>query len=222
IAEGNKELGFVQASHHEYGETEYGKQTGEGISLHWNYFLPARNRFGFVYFYGHGALLRFKALIAVGGFPEVVSEDIALTTRLREAGYRGYYAHDIKCQEETPPSYQAFRRRNKKITSGTLEFLVRFYPSFLRSPNVSLVEKFDLLIASSIIYLPIPFVGFLCILYFIMPLLSEWPNLGSLLPIKGISAQHLRATAAMFGPLWYWDSLAFIFFTVFAPLCYLI
>jgi cellulose synthase/poly-beta-1,6-N-acetylglucosamine synthase-like glycosyltransferase len=209
IAEGNKHFGFVQASHHQYGETEYGRETGDAIDLHWNYFLPARNWSGFVYSYGHGVLFRSQALIAVGGFPEVVSEDIAVSTKLREAGYQGYYAYDIECLEETPPSYQAFRRRNQKITSGTLDFLFKCYPSFLRSASVSIVEKIDLLIALSLIYLPIPFVCFLFVLYGVLPLLR----------FGDTNVQHV---VQMFEPLQSWDSLVLMFFTVFAPLCYLL
>jgi cellulose synthase/poly-beta-1,6-N-acetylglucosamine synthase-like glycosyltransferase len=212
IAESDKQLGFVQAAHHQFGETEYGRQAGGAVDLHWNYFLPARNLFGFVYSYGHGVLLRSEALVAVGGFPEVVSEDIALSTKLREAGYRGYFAYDITSSEETPPSYQAFRRRNKKITTGTLDFLYRFYPSFLRAANVSLVEKIDLLVALSVIYLPILFVCFLFLLYCVMPLLSLGstgdPYTGNVVEVP----ESLQS----------WDFVAFVFFTVFAPICYLI
>lgn len=212
IAEGNKQLGFVQASHRQYGRTEYGKQTGDAIDLHWNYFMPARNLFGFVYSYGHGVLLRSEALTTIGGFPEVVSEDIALSTKLREAGYQGYYACDIESLEETPSSYQAFRRRNEKIVIGTLDFLFKFYPSFLRASNVSLVEKIDLLIALSVIYLPIFFVYFLFLLYGIIPLLS----------LESTNELHTCNTLQMINSLQSWDFIVFMFFIVFAPLCYLI
>ena len=207
---------------HQYGKTKYGQQTGDAVDPHWNYFLPARNWFGFVYSYGHGVLLRTQALITVGGFPEVLSEDIALSTRLREAGYQGYYAYDIESFEEVPPSYQAFRRKNQKVISGTLDFLFRFYPSFLRATNVSLVEKLDLLIALSVIYLPIPFMCFLFVLYGVMPLLNGGSDARTAFLIGDTSVQHFRNTMEIFGPLQNWDSVAFIFFTVFAPLCYLV
>lgn len=222
IAEGDKNLGFVQASHHQYGETAYGKQTGDCIDLHWNYFLPARNRFGFVYFYGHGALLRLQALISAGGFPEIVSEDIAVSTKLREVGFRGYFAPDVKSIEETPPSYPAFRRRNRKIMSGTLEFLIRFYPSFLRSSNVSIVEKIDLLIASSVIYLPVGFICFLFILHCVMPLLYYGANSGEFFSIENVDSLYARTTMSLFHSLGTWSFVVFLLFTVFAPLCYLI
>lgn len=209
IAEANEEFGFVQASHQQYGETEYGKQTGHGIDLHWNYFLPARNKFGFICFYGHGALLQLKAVKSIGGFPEIVSEDIALSAKMREAGYRGYYAHNIKCFEETPPSYEAFRRRNQKIVSGTLEFLISYYPFFFQSKNVSFIEKIDLLISSSIIYLPVPFMLFIFFLHFFSPLLSDCLSTD----IKNVSILYFFDS---------WDVKIFVLLTIFAPLCYLI
>ncbi|MEK9179542.1 MAG: glycosyltransferase, partial [Patescibacteria group bacterium] len=92
ILEKNKNLGFVQASHRQYSETDYGKSISDNIDLHWKYFFPARNLFGFVYSYGHGVLLRTKVLLEIGGFPEIVSEDIAVSTIIRENGYKGYYA----------------------------------------------------------------------------------------------------------------------------------
>lgn len=222
IAEANSQIGFIQASHQQYSETEYGKQTGDGIDTHWNYFLPARNRFGFVYFYGHGALVRVQAIKSIGGFPELVSEDIALASKIRENGYRGHYAHDIKCLEESPPTYGAFRRKSRKVVSGTLEFLTKLYPSFFRSENVTLTEKIDLLIASSVIYLPIPFVFFLVLIHFILPIVGVHSEVGTAYSLAEVKGQYIRMTLAIFQPLWHFDSMVFIFFTVFASLLYLI
>ncbi len=222
IAEGNEEIGFVQASHQQYSVNKYGKKTGDGIDLHWNFFLPARNCFGFVYFYGHGALLRYEAIKSVGGIPEIVSEDLALATRLREIGYRGYYAHDIKCLEESPSSYNAFRRRNRKITSGTLEFLSKYYPSFFRSKRVTFVEKVDLLVSCSLIYLPIPFICYIILLHSIILLSGIVVSIESFTQYSNINSIYNQTTMEMFKPLWAFDSVTFIFFTVFAQICYLI
>jgi cellulose synthase/poly-beta-1,6-N-acetylglucosamine synthase-like glycosyltransferase len=210
IAEGDEQLGFVQAAHRQYGETDYAKRTGDSIDLHWAYFLPARNVFGFVYSYGHGVLFRSQALTAVGGFPAIASEDIAISTKLREVGYRGYYAYDIESSEEAPPSYEAFRRRNHKIVSGTLEFLFDFYPSFFRATRVSIVEKIDLLLALLVIYLPIPFVGFLFVLYGLAPFLAR----------EKVGAKYIYSILLF--DTHSWGFLVFMLFTVFAPLSYLL
>jgi len=211
IAEGDENLGFIQGSHRQYGNTAYGKGIGDSIETHWNYFLPARNKFGFTYFYGHGALLRYESLCAVGGFPEVVSEDIALATRLREAGHLGFFAHWIVSLEEAPPSYEAFRRRNQKVISGTLEFLRKFYPPFALSSNVSIVEKVDLLISSSIIYQHVPFMSLIFLLGCLIPMLS----------LHGFWSGDLGHKGAIF-TVQKWDFALYLLLVAIAPLCYFI
>jgi cellulose synthase/poly-beta-1,6-N-acetylglucosamine synthase-like glycosyltransferase len=163
ICEENESIAFVQASHTQYGLSRFGKQIGESIDLHWKYFLTARNKRGFVYTFGHGVTFRLAAIRAVGGFPEVVAEDIAISTELRRGGFRGYFAPDIVCSEETPPSYTAFRRRNRKITKGTLQFLSEFYIPLFRNNAVTVTEKIDLLFASLVSLLPAAFFVFLIV-----------------------------------------------------------
>jgi len=221
IAESNPEIGFVQASHRQYGDTEYGKKTGDGMDLHWSYFLPARNQFGFVYFYGHGALIRTKACIEAGGFPEIVAEDIGVAVKMRNFGYRGYYASDIICQEEVPPTYAAWRKRNGKVIRGTLEFLATMFPLFVKSRNISLVEKLDLMISSSLLFLPIPFFIFVLLLHVIMPFFSNDSYSISSAWFGASDTRYIHTSMGIFKPLWSWDTLLFTLFTIFAPLCYL-
>ena len=200
ILEKNENLGFVQASHRQYSETDYGKFIGDNIDLHWKYFFPARNLFGFVYSYGHGVLLRTKVLLEIGGFPEIVSEDIAVSTKIRENGYKGYYAYDIESLEEVPPSYQAFRRRNKKIVGGTLEFFYKYSLQFFRAKGIPLAEKMDLLSTLLVIYLPILFLFYVLATYAII-----------------LSGNNLKMTT-IFNDVYF---LLYFFFTIFAPLVYL-
>lgn len=201
ILEKNENLGFVQAAHRQYSESDYGKHVGDNIDLHWKYFLPARNLFGFVYSYGHGVLLRTKVLLEIGGFPEVVSEDIAVSTKIRESGYKGYYAYSTESLEEVPPSYQAFRRRNKKIVGGTLEFFYKYSWQFFHAKNISIIEKVDLFLTLSVIYLPILFLFYVLATYAII-----------------LSGNNLKMTT-IFNNI---PFLLYFFFTIFAPLVYLI
>lgn len=201
ILEKNASLGFVQASHRQYSETDYGKLIGGNIDLHWKYFFPARNMFGFVYSYGHGVLLRTEILLKIGGFPEIVSEDIALSTKIRENGYRGYYAYDIESLEEAPPSYQAFRRKNEKIVGGTLEFLYKYSRQFFQAKDISLTEKMDLILTLLVIYLPVLFLFYVLATYAII-----------------LSGNSLKMTTIFNDTPFLW----YFFFTIFAPLVYLI
>jgi cellulose synthase/poly-beta-1,6-N-acetylglucosamine synthase-like glycosyltransferase len=139
--------GFVQANH-QANPGQQGKlprSVAVGIDVHWRWYQPLRNRYGFVMLLGHGAVLRREAWEAVGGIPELVSEDLAFAVRLREAGWRGYFAEDIVCYEDFPDSVRAFRVRHMKWTRGTSEFIVKETGRLLRARNISWVEKLDIL-----------------------------------------------------------------------------
>ncbi len=212
IAEANPEYVFIQASHVQYGITEYSKSTGDGIDLHWNYFLPARNKNGFLFFYGHGALLRLKEIIDMGGIPEIVSEDIALTAAYRTKGLRGYFTHEVTSYVEVPLSYNSFRRKNRKIIQGTLEFYYKHSKQFFMSSNVPFFEKIDLVLASMTIYLPVIYLLFVLFLHVIMPLVSVIFN--STL----IHAKYWGLTEFYFSNLFLW----LVGFTIVSPLLYVI
>lgn len=139
--------GFVQASHRCNPETggSFARALGPGIDTHWRWYQPLRNRFGFVMLLGHGALVRRAAWEEVGGFPEIVSEDLGFALRLREKGWRGHFAEEVVCLEDFPESPRAFRVRHMKWTRGTCEFLSKEMGRLLLSRRIPLVEKLDVL-----------------------------------------------------------------------------
>jgi hypothetical protein len=113
---------FVQACH----------QASKGITTrfqHWlhpqleceqRYLLAAFNFSGMPPLIGHGALLRTHALQAVGGFPDVVSEDVALTIALAQKGWRGSIVTSINAFEGFPQKYASYwQRRLRWIQADT-------------------------------------------------------------------------------------------------------
>jgi hypothetical protein len=135
---------FVQAVH-------FSNDTGSGVGMDlgaivqigWKYYQPVRNQYGFPMCYGHGALLRVSGLRAIGGFPEIVSEDIALTLRLRGSGLCGITTSEVVCGEDYPRDYHTLRKRHSRWLSADLEcFRMEVWP-FLGKKNVGLVEKVD-------------------------------------------------------------------------------
>lgn len=222
VAEANPGYGFIQTAHTQYGETPYAQKTGDCVDLHWNYFLPARNDHGFVYYYGHGALIRMEACLRAGGFPEIVAEDLALAVRLRQLGYEGYYLDTIVCREETPRTYYSWRKREGKVATGTLEFIAREFWNFAKSKNIPVAEKLDLVISSSIIYMPLLFLGFISLLYIILPIFYSDSYSFSSPWLKDSGGGYIHTAAGVFKPLWGWDTLAFTLFIIFAPLCYIV
>jgi len=143
---GDESLGFIQANHRclsEGGDLQ--ADLAVGVDVHWKWYQPLRNRYGFVMFLGHGAIIRRDAWLAAGGFPELVSEDLAFAIVAREHGYVGAFEKDVVCWEEFPATVRDFRRRHVKWSRGTAEFLHRYAGKLIRSRRISATEKADIL-----------------------------------------------------------------------------
>jgi cellulose synthase/poly-beta-1,6-N-acetylglucosamine synthase-like glycosyltransferase len=158
------DCGFIQATHrcNPHTTSSLARDVGPGVDSHWRWYHPLRNDYGFVMLLGHGALVRRQTWLDAGGFPELVSEDLAFALRAREAGWRGRFAEDVVCYEEFPEDVRAFRVRHMKWTRGTCEFLVRETGRLLRSRRVTWVEKLDILLPT--LNLPLSFLFFLFVL----------------------------------------------------------
>jgi len=137
------EVAFVQANHECYNkENEWTRLLGVGVDLHWKHYQEYRNRYGLVQILGHGVIIRAEVLKRFK-FPEVVSEDLALTFILAQHGFRGVFAKDVICKEAFPTNYSAFRRRHKKWCQGSAELIKQYLFSFVCSKNVRWFEKLD-------------------------------------------------------------------------------
>jgi len=176
----NDRCGFVQANHESNPNPAHrsplGNSMGIGVDIHWRWYQPLRNRYGFVMLLGHGAVLRRTAWEEVGGFPEIVSEDLAFAVRLRDRGWHGQFATDVICYEDFPETVRDFRVRHMKWTRGTCEFLSRELGRLVRSPNISIVEKLDILLPT--LSLPLSLLYFLFVVdaNLVLPVLFSHPH----------------------------------------------
>lgn len=144
-------IGVVQGRHEAHeGETAFVSEFGPMLGTHVATTQAARSQFGFSMFMGRGALLSREAIIAAGGFPEVVAEDVAFTIALREAGYRVEYAPEIVSTEDFPVDYHAFKKQHGKMVQGATELLRGFGPTIARS-RMDASEKLDLLLELTMI-----------------------------------------------------------------------
>ena len=143
----DEHCGFVQANHkaNPNASSALARSMGVGVDIHWRWYQPLRNRYGFVMLLGHGAVIRRQTWKEIGGFPELVSEDLAFALRARANGWHGVFAEDVTCYEDFPDTVRAFRVRHMKWTRGTCEFLVKEAGSMLASRRIPLVEKLDVL-----------------------------------------------------------------------------
>jgi|GEM_PF-289780 len=219
VMENDPTCGFVQANHRANPESEsaLSHSVGVGIDIHWKWCQPLRNDYGFVMFLGHGALLRRKCWEEMGGFPDIVSEDLGFAIHARESGYRGRFLENVVCYEDFPDSVRAFRIRHMKWTRGTSEFLSKKMGWLLRARNITWTEKFDILFPT----LNLP----LTLLYFVFML-----NANLLLPLFFGFSQDvtfvlggrefqmpIMALAPGFQVIYDWDFYLITLMTFFAP-----
>jgi cellulose synthase/poly-beta-1,6-N-acetylglucosamine synthase-like glycosyltransferase len=223
--EADPSCGFVQANHvaRTSRQSRLARDLAVGVDVHWRWYQPLRNKYGFVMFLGHGALIRRSAWQQVGGFPEIVSEDLAFAIALREIGYHGFFANDVICSEAFPNDVRAFRVRHVKWTRGTCEFLLRWASRLIRAKRITLTEKLDILFPT--LNLPMTFFFLLFMLnaqYLFLTILGEFRNmtfeLGDTTLVVPIMT--LRPEAA---PILSADFYAITLMTIIAPvLCFIV
>jgi cellulose synthase/poly-beta-1,6-N-acetylglucosamine synthase-like glycosyltransferase len=202
---GSGEWAFVQANHEPTPRptTVFAQVLGQTILPFWEVLLSIKNRFGFVPCVGHGLVVLRSAWESVGGFPEVASEDLGFSARLLAAGLRGYYAADVVCQEDFPPTLGALRQQQKRYLAGVFEAAVKFWPRTLRQKKISIVEKIDFLLGCLPLYVPVFCLAFLVVLGVGMVL--AFGTIGTVeLKLGGftVSAPYLRTFDDRFRPMW--------------------
>lgn len=161
----NEKAGGVQACHEpRKAENLFDAQTRLTLRAANHCASPIKNKYGQVTLGGHGMLLSREAFLSAGGFPEIVSEDTGLTTRLITAGYDVVYAGNVICEEACPVNYLAHKKRETRWVQGDIELSKKkLLKSVYKSKNVSFVSKIDLFI-TYIIARVISFLGAIVIL----------------------------------------------------------
>jgi hypothetical protein len=106
--------------------------------------------------------LRRSCWEQIGGFPDIVSEDLGFAIRARELGYRGRFVEDVVCYEDFPDTVRAFRIRHMKWTRGTCEFLAKESKRLIMAKKITWQEKLDILFPT--LNLPLTLLYFLFML----------------------------------------------------------
>ena len=136
--------GIVQANHvATRNRNNFMRMFAIGVDSHWIAYQTVKHRHGFLSLLGHGAMVSRECYQAAGGFPHVVAEDLCFSIAARDAGYYTVFAPDIRCEEEFPVSFHAFRKRHSKWTQGNMEFIKKYTGTIGRS-RMSWFEKLDI------------------------------------------------------------------------------
>lgn len=171
VMESDEKCGFVQANHRARVQksSALSSSLGVGVDMHWKYYQPFRNDYGFVMFLGHGALLRTNCWKEIGGFPHIVSEDLGFAIHARDKGYRGRFVEDVVCLEDFPDDVRSFRIRHMKWTRGTCEFLRKKFLWLVKSKNITWTEKLDILFPTLNLPLTLVYFFFMIIANLLLP-----------------------------------------------------
>ncbi|MCG2710884.1 MAG: glycosyltransferase [Candidatus Omnitrophica bacterium] len=167
----SSKIAFVQAMQKSLKNQKgyLGKTMLSMVDIHWQHYMTLKNQYGFVMWYGHGAVLKRSIIEEIGGIPEVVTEDLSFSSKVRGLGYYGVVAGDVESVEEFPETLEKFRRRNRKWVRGTYEYLRRLYPQILFSKKIPWFEKADIFISAFALLQAIPFLMLVFTASFIMP-----------------------------------------------------
>lgn len=225
VMEADPSCGFVQANHraNPAAKSPLAQALGIGIDIHWEWYQPLRNNYGFVMFLGHGALLRRKCWEEIGGFPDIVSEDLGFAIEARERGYRGKFVENVICYEDFPDTVRSFRVRHMKWTRGTSEFLSKKMAWLLKAKNISWPEKFDILFPTLNLPLTLLYFLFMVNANLVLPyFFGTWREITFALGGKEFAFPVMILDTG-FNVIYDWDFFVITIMTFFAPvLCFVL
>ena len=142
--EKDKQIGAVQATHiASKGTNIFQNMLGMCVKSNGKICQIMKNFYGSSSLFGHGLMISKECLRKAGGFPEVVAEDIAISVKIRDAGFKIIFAPNVVCQEEFPTNYLSLKKRQCKWTQGNVEYRKKYNKEINRS-KISWYEKLDL------------------------------------------------------------------------------
>ncbi len=216
----DSDLAFVQANHAPNPEQEstFAHDIAPTILPFWDIHCRPRNRYGFVLFLGHGAVVRRSAWERAGGFPEVITEDLAFSALLAKNGLRGIFLESVVCNEDFPATYPAFKRQHERYVIGTTQVMLQYLLPLLRSRSISLIEKIDFCLWCLPLYVPA-----LCLVFAVVSSLGLTGLLGGWGALAVTVFGHpwvlpvIRIFDQRFAPLWLMDFQLFSILCAFTP-----
>jgi cellulose synthase/poly-beta-1,6-N-acetylglucosamine synthase-like glycosyltransferase len=214
-------IAFVQAANkpNPAQTSKFASDLSLGILPLWNNYYPPRNEYGLVIFLGHAGIIRRDVWELVGGFPEIVSEDLAFSTKIRELGYQGYFVSEVQCFEDFPETYRQFRKQQEKYLKGGCEYVFFYLGSFLKSGPPHWFEKLDVLLWCSSLLLPAFYVFFLLLFCMLLPFFfGEARVLNLSLLGSDIRLWTTYPLSEGFHSIWTWDFYTVTILMMFAPI----
>ena len=110
--------------------------------------MPSRNEANAISFCGTMGMVRKEALIAVGGWAEDhVTEDMELSVRLLDGGWRSLYVPKTFGKGLIPPTYDAYKKQHHRWAFGGGKVLRAHWRKFLMRSGMTARQRFDFFIS---------------------------------------------------------------------------
>lgn len=107
--------------------------------------MPVKEKIGSAIFCGTGGAIRKEVLFKAGMWNEdSIGEDLDLTVRLLDKGYRQVYLPYVKSRGEVPETLRSFVKQQERWAYGTTKVAKDYLGKIMRSEGLSKRQKFDL------------------------------------------------------------------------------
>lgn len=140
-------LGFVQArlGHLNRGYNGVTEMISLAIDGHFMVEQAGREAMSMVInFNGSGGVLRTEAILDVGGWrPEMLTEDLDMSYRMRIRGWGSRYLRDVVVPGEVPINIVDFKNQQSRWALGSLQCAKRLLGDVWRSAHLTLYQKLE-------------------------------------------------------------------------------
>ena len=161
--------------------------------------MPIKEKLGTAIFCGTGGAIRKNVLEEAGGWNESsIGEDIDLTVRILNKGYKQAYLPYVKTKGEVPETLKAFVRQQQRWAYATTKVMKDYLGGLISSKELTRTQKIDMVFITSG-FLVFPFI--LGVTISTMILMAPWfgPNTtGILFDTVALSRSFTLALNDMF------------------------
>ena len=143
----NERLGIVQSrwTHLNRDFNHLTQAVALGIDVH--FLIEQTGRFAagcFQNFNGSGGVLRTKAMLEAGGWQaDTLAEDLDLSYRMQNLGYKILYLRDLLSPGEVPPTVPSFKKQQGRWACGSLRTARKLLPVLLRNHNLGWKQRLE-------------------------------------------------------------------------------
>jgi cellulose synthase/poly-beta-1,6-N-acetylglucosamine synthase-like glycosyltransferase len=107
--------------------------------------MPVKEKIGTSIFCGTGGAIRKSVLLEAGGWNDKsIAEDLDLTVRILNKGYKQTYLPYLKARGEVPESWKSFIKQQERWAYGTTRVMKEYLFKLFRSSGLSKKQKFDM------------------------------------------------------------------------------